>query len=249
MYLALIRLQVNISHKYLGSETITYKPLSFDLYTLSSLVFLFMLQFFFNNPLFYSLLIGYTSPYRVFFILLVFETCRLMFNLIIWTINLVYALRSYFNLFNFNMPFTGVFLLSLIGIPVLGLPFDIFCLLAMHKYSNSLRDLPNLSLLIVSLPFIVVNLYVWIKHAGWENSYSARNHFLGLLYSFVLYSKKRKQIASLSTKRFLNVILKLFGWVSLIMGWQYPHVCFELVHLWTLLHLLSKGQSYDPKDG
>jgi hypothetical protein len=84
-----------------------------------------------------------------------------------------------------------------------------------------------------------VNIAVWVKHSGWEGSYSARNHFLGLLYASVLYAKDNaKKPTSLLTRQWQQALLNIFGWMSAIVGWQYPYICFELVHAWTLVLVL-----------
>lgn len=215
------------------------KSIPFDTPTLVALGLLQCLLYFFGDPFSTSLLIGHPSPYRGFLILLVFESCRSIFNLIIWCVRLLHSYQSEWKLYKYSIPFTAVLLLSVIGVPLLGLPFEFFCLLVMQKYLFSKNNLPQLLLSIVSLPFMFVNLLVWTKHAGWQNSYSLWNHFLGILYAYVFYPNDfpRKHVSMIWGEKWQQLILNMFGWVSLFIGWQYPYACFELVHLQHLLAL------------
>lgn len=233
---------------YIGGETYTLKQLPYKVQNSLIIGLLLFLQYLFGNKFSNSLLIGNPSLYRGFLILAVFETCRSIFNLTIWTISLLHSIRSHIKLF--TIPFTAVFLLSIFGIPILGIPYELFCLLAIQRYALSKRDLPQLSLLIVSLPFIAVNLVVWVKNAGWENSYSLWNHLIGILYASVFYPNddRKKHILLIWEKKWQHRILNIFGWISLLIGWQHPYGCFALVHVQLLLLQILRSR-FNSRDG
>ena len=205
-------------------------------YSVIGLIFLFLS--FFQNQFFASILIGKASVYRFCLVLVVYESCRSVFNLILWTLNLTSRIHSKLKLPSFIISFKPVLFIALIGIPLLGLPFELICLLAMYKYFLSKRDQPQLSLLIACLPFIIMNVLVWIKHEGWENSYSLQNHLLGLLYASAFYDDgPQKYVLFARGRRWQHLLSYIFGWISFLIGWQHPYACYHLVHIWTAQRL------------
>ena len=185
-----------------------------------------------------SILIGRSSVYRYLLIMITYEASLNLFKLLGLIVSGIYWITSKISLKKFMITFKTAFLVFLFGVPLLGLPFELACLLAICKYSISRKDSGQLHLMLVYLPLIAIKLVIWIRHSGWEFSYSIGNHVVALLYTTVLSTGEDLNDFPNHLKQWYSLSSSALAGICILIGWQHPYITYELCHLWTALLLL-----------